>query len=152
MLRATISPVCSCPCRSLPTLGLVPSLLVPEPAFAPTTHPPHPVPLFPARPPPHYHYHATLACPCAVHSQLKRLKLSANWALLVAFASPVPVPGGMEGEAWRARRAPGMLPRGRGSAPPSVSGVLAAGRPCCPHLRLPCTVVGAVQAGWARQC
>ncbi|KAL4432882.1 hypothetical protein ABPG77_008208 [Micractinium sp. CCAP 211/92] len=33
----------------------------------------------------------------AVHSQLKRLKLSANWALLVAFASPVPVPGGMEG-------------------------------------------------------
>lgn len=30
----------------------------------------------------------------AVHAQLKRLKLSANWALLVAFAAPVPVPRG----------------------------------------------------------
>ncbi len=32
-----------------------------------------------------------------VHSQLKRLRLSANWVLMAAFASPVPVPGGMEG-------------------------------------------------------
>ncbi|PSC72920.1 hypothetical protein C2E20_4073 [Micractinium conductrix] len=32
-----------------------------------------------------------------VHSQLRRLKLSANWALLVAFAAPVAVPGGLEG-------------------------------------------------------
>lgn len=33
----------------------------------------------------------------AVHAQLKRLRLSANWVLMMAFASPVPVPGGMEG-------------------------------------------------------
>lgn len=33
----------------------------------------------------------------AVHAQLKRLRLSANWVLMAAFASPVPVPGGMEG-------------------------------------------------------
>lgn len=33
----------------------------------------------------------------AVYSQLRRLKLSANWVLLAAFASPVPVPGGVEG-------------------------------------------------------
>lgn len=33
----------------------------------------------------------------AMHSQLKRLRLSANWALMVAFAAPLPVPGGMEG-------------------------------------------------------
>lgn len=32
-----------------------------------------------------------------VHAQLKRLRLSANWVLMAAFASPVPVPGGMEG-------------------------------------------------------
>lgn len=33
----------------------------------------------------------------SVYAQLRRLKLSANWVLLVAFAAPVPVPGGMEG-------------------------------------------------------
>ena len=32
-----------------------------------------------------------------VHSQLRRLKLSANWVLMAAFSQPVPVPGGMEG-------------------------------------------------------
>ncbi|PRW18398.1 hypothetical protein C2E21_9262 [Chlorella sorokiniana] len=32
-----------------------------------------------------------------VHAQLKRLRLSANWVLMAAFASPVPVPGGLEG-------------------------------------------------------
>ena len=33
----------------------------------------------------------------AVYGQLRRLKLTANWVLLVAFGAPVPVPGGMEG-------------------------------------------------------
>lgn len=32
-----------------------------------------------------------------VHAQLKRLRLSASWVLMAAFASPVPAPGGMEG-------------------------------------------------------
>lgn len=55
-----------------------------------------------------------------VHAQLKRLKLSANWALLVAFASPVPVPGGMEGAfvagsdvlSWAANNSAKLAPPG----------------------------------------
>ncbi|KAL4853472.1 Renalase [Chlorella vulgaris] len=33
----------------------------------------------------------------AVHRQLRRLKLSANWVLMAAFASPVAAPGGLQG-------------------------------------------------------
>ena len=33
----------------------------------------------------------------AVYGQLRRLKLSANWVLMVAFAAPVATPGGLEG-------------------------------------------------------
>lgn len=33
-----------------------------------------------------------------VARQLMKLRLSAVWVLMVAFAGPVPVPGGMEGE------------------------------------------------------
>jgi hypothetical protein len=58
-----------------------------------------------------------------LHSQLRRLKLSANWVLMAAFSSPVPVPGGMEGAfvggspllSWAANQTAKLGPAGSSS-------------------------------------
>ena len=58
-----------------------------------------------------------------LHSQLRRLKLSANWVLMVAFNSPVPVPGGLEGAfitgspvlSWAANQTAKLGPAGAAS-------------------------------------